>query len=101
MKMTHATMLALAVGVLAACAPLEQRPIGGASTPRYDATFGDAVRQARAAQTINPHAGQNADPVSGIDAQSARSSLERYRDSFKAPPPTFEILGIGGSTSAR
>ena len=98
MNIITSALVAAAVGVLGACAQMQPPPVGGPSTPRYDSTFGDAVRQARAAQTINPGAGKSADPAAGIDAQSARSALERYHDSFKSPPSTFEIIGIGGST---
>ena len=70
------------------------------ATPKYDAAFGESVRQATAMQTINPSAGANADPVTGIDARSGRSAMERYHESFKTPPKTFEV-GIGGSGSSQ
>lgn len=69
-----------------------------AATPNYDAKFGEAVRQSRALQTVNPSAGANTDPVAGIDARAARSSVERYQDSYRAPPQTFDVMGIGGSS---
>ena len=37
-----------------------------ASTPAYDAHFGDAVRTVRAMQTLNPNASMNTDPVTGV-----------------------------------
>jgi hypothetical protein len=71
---------------------------GCASTaPRADATFGDAVRVNIAAQTLDPAAGKNNDPVAGIDGQAGKLAIDRYRESFKAPPKTFEVINIGGA----
>ena len=84
-KFTCCTVLA----VLAGCA--------ASTTPNYDARFGDAVRQARAAMTIHPRGAANPDPVAGLDGQAARAALERYQDSFKAPPPVINVINIGGS----
>lgn len=69
---------------------------GCTTTPNYDARFGDAVREARSAMTINPLAGANPDPATGMDGQAAREALTRYRDSFKAPPPIVNVINIGG-----
>lgn len=71
------------------------------ATPRYDSQFGEAVRAARLAQTINPNAGRNTDPVSGIDAQSADSAIDRYHESFRAPPPPPSTIVIGAPGLAR
>jgi hypothetical protein len=76
--------------LLAACASV---------TPNYDAKFGDTVRTARKSQTLNPNTPTNPDPVLGLDAKAAVNSLERYEDSFKTPPKTFEVINIGGSLS--
>lgn len=76
--------------ILSGCAGLKAINEPEPSTAR----FGDAVRMARIKQTLNPDASKNLDPVTGIDARAARSSSERYHDSFKAPPPTFEILNV-------
>jgi hypothetical protein len=69
---------------------------GCSTTLDYDARFGDAVRQARLAQTINPGAGNNPDQVTGIDAQAALEAQKRYHDSFKEPPPVVNVINIGG-----
>jgi hypothetical protein len=87
-------MLALAAA-LSGCAA-SNMPI----TPRLDAAFGESVRQAQAMQTINPAGSKNADPVTGIDGESGRAALDRYQESFRAPPKTFEVLNIGGSSSS-
>lgn len=79
--------LTLLLGLMAGCASV---------TPNYDAKFGTAVRAALQAQTLNPTAAVNDDSVLGLDGKAAVNALERYQDSFKAPPKTFEILNIGG-----
>jgi hypothetical protein len=66
-------------------------------TPVLDERFGDAVRAARATQTINPDASRNADPVVGLDGLAAHESIERYKDATKAPPPVTNVINIGGS----
>ncbi|MFB9240775.1 hypothetical protein IV454_10825 [Massilia antarctica] len=69
---------------------------GCASAPRYDARFGNAVRQARSAMTINPRAGAMSEPAAGIDGQAAHDAMLRYQDSFKAPPPVITVINAGG-----
>lgn len=64
-------------------------------TPNYDAQFGDAVRAARLAQTLNPTAGSQA-PVMGLEGTTAHQALTRYEDSFKKPPSVVNVINIGG-----
>lgn len=82
---------------LAACALLSAC---ASTTPNVDQRFGDAVRAARALQTINPDASLNPDPVGGIDAKASKESLDRYHDSFKSPPQSFNVINIGGGLSS-
>lgn len=84
--------LALLASLLTACASI---------TPNYDAKFGDAVRSARQAQTLNPGAKADTDPVMGLDAQAAVKAQERYQESFKTPPKTFDVINIGGALSGQ
>ena len=79
----------LLTGMLAGCAI--------PATPAYDAKFGESVRQARALHTLNPDAGKNTDPVTGIDGQSGKNAVDRYQESFRAPPRSFEVFDIGGT----
>lgn len=88
MKTHLLTLLVLAPVWLAGCA---------STTPEYDKRFGDAVRLARQQMTINPEAGNRADPVAGLDGPSAREAVQRYQDSFKAPPPVNNVINIGGA----
>ena len=95
--MSNALFSARFAGALtaAACAALLSACVS--TTPVLDASFGKAVRQARAAQTLNPNASANRDPVLGIDGKAGAAAQERYQESFQAPPKTFEIFNIGGS----
>lgn len=73
---------------------------GCTTTPHLDSRFGHAVNAAKAQQTLYPEASKNTDPVAGIDGTSAKESIDRYHDTFKAPPPTFNVINIntgGGS----
>jgi uncharacterized lipoprotein len=70
---------------------------GCSTTPRYDRHFGDAVRQARQAMTIDPAASANRDPAAGLDGQAAHEAIGRYHDSQKAPPPVTNVINIGAS----
>ena len=63
--------------------------------------MGQAVRAAQAAQTINPDASNNPDPVSGIDGASAKTAADTYQKSFQAPPPTFTVINVGGGAGTR
>ncbi|MDO8769805.1 MAG: hypothetical protein Q7K57_14085 [Burkholderiaceae bacterium] len=71
------------------------------TTPELDAKFGDAVRAAREAQTLNPNASANKDPVLGLDGNAAVNAIDRYQDSFKSPPKTFEVINIGGTLTGQ
>ena len=80
---TMTLMLAVAALNLQGC---------GSKTPYLDSRFGQAVNAAKAQQTLNPQASLNPTPVSGLDGTAATESIGRYYDSFRAPPPTFEIF---------
>ncbi|MCM5572084.1 hypothetical protein M6I34_16325 [Burkholderiaceae bacterium FT117] len=71
------------------------------ATPSYDAKFGESVRQAQALQTLNPDAGKNADPVTGIDGEAGKAAIDRYQESFRTPPKTIEVFNIGGGLSGQ
>ena len=80
-------LLLLAPALLAGCAI--------SPTPNYDARFGDAVRQARQAQILNPQ--PSAKGVQGMDGMAAKAASDRYINSFKSPPPPVNVINIGGS----
>lgn len=88
MKHPATAFLPLLLTVLAGCASV---------TPNYDAKFGDAVREAKLKMTINPDAGKNPDPVSGMDGKSAREAIANYQLTYRSPPPAVNVINIGGS----
>ncbi len=65
-------------------------------TPRYDSQFGHSLRQASAAQTINPTAGTVPDLAAGIDGKAARETMLLYQGSYRSPPPVVNVINIGG-----
>jgi hypothetical protein len=86
-KKTQLIIGALGMLTLCACA---------STTPQADGRFGHAVNQAKLQQTLNPGPASTTIP-SGMGGTPARESIERYHDTFKAPPPTFEVIfGSGG-----
>lgn len=80
--------------------PLLLTVLGGCSsvTPNYDAKFGDAVREAKLKMTMNRDAGNNPDQAIGMDGKSAREAMILYQETYKTPPPTVNVINIGGST---
>jgi hypothetical protein len=81
------------LGLLCACA----QP--GTLAPAPDTAFGQAVRAARQAQTINAGPPVPTDPTQGLDGKAAVNLIERYQDAFKSPPKTFEVLNRGAADS--
>ena len=75
-----------ATALLAGCAT--------SSTPNYDTRFGDAVREARRLQVLNP--APSTASVSGMDGTAAAQATTRYVDSFKKPEPVVNVINIGG-----
>lgn len=80
----HATVPLLLLTLLGGCA----------QTPRLDREFGDAVKAARLAQTINPLPPATT-AVNGIDGEAAKSAYDAYQKSFKAPQPQAGALSVG------
>ena len=80
----------VAMGLTAGCVSIH---------PEVDQRYGEAVTTTTRAQTINPQGTRNPDVVSGIDGRAAKETMDRYVESFKAPPPTMNVINIGGSLS--
>ena len=88
--------LLLCIGlVLSGCGATSGfKPMFVGETPLLDSKFGDAVRAARASQTLDTQAGaKNAGKQPNMDAESAVNSVHTLRETYKTPPPTFTILG--------
>lgn len=90
MKINEAILAGLATSLLAACTPL---------TPNLDRSFGDAVNQAKAQQTLNPDASRNTEPVSGMSGKESGLVMDAYHESLKAPQPPATVINIGGGLS--
>jgi hypothetical protein len=69
--------------------------------PNVDQRYGDAVREASRAQIINPEGVRSPGVVPGIDGMAAKETMDRYVNSFKEPPPTINVINIGGSLSGQ
>jgi hypothetical protein len=87
MKLTRLLVCTLALFLIAGCV---------SQSPHFDGQVGLAVNTAKARQTLNPEASRNADPVAGIGGTEADFAIDEYHNSFKAPPPTFQVINIGG-----
>lgn len=70
---------------------------GCSLSPHYDRQFGSSVQQALAQQTLNPQAGSNRSPVSGMDGKAAESVYENYQKSFRTPEAHTSSLGSFGT----
>lgn len=68
--------------------------------PVLDSQFGSAVLAARAQQTINPDAASKVTPPPVLDGSAANHVVDRYHDSFKAPPAPVNVftIGVGGGS---
>jgi hypothetical protein len=79
------------------CAPLM---LGACASSLWtpDATFGEAVRQAKHTQVLDPAAPASAPAVSGTDAVIAKSAVDRYQKSFEVLPLPVNVLNIGVGT---
>lgn len=86
--------LAAACALLTACV---------ATTPGWDARFGDATGMAKARQTADPNAtARNAGrDVAGVDGRAAKHAYDAYLKSFEQPERVGNVFAIGltgGST---
>ncbi len=66
--------------------------------PDYGAAYGLAVHN----QILNPEAGANLQPVSGLDGQGATKVMDKYRKSFEKPEPPPSLVPsivVSGVTS--
>jgi type IV pilus biogenesis protein CpaD/CtpE len=70
---------------------------GCSSAPRFNDSFGLALRANLAAQVIDPAASANANPAIGVDGAAARAAHERYVHSFKETDQSAKQPMIGGS----
>lgn len=70
-----------------------------ATSPHWDAQFGEAARTLAAQQMISPEASLNPSAVSGMDGKAAQGAMSEYAKSFTQPQPQTGVftIGVGGS----
>ncbi len=73
-----------------------------ATTPHWDAHFGEAVTTTAYQQRRDPNASvANADrPVDGLEGRTARETMDRYYRSFSEPPQPYSVFTIGVGTGS-
>lgn len=65
-------------------------------SPQAEERFGNSVRGATAAQTVNPQASLAKPSVSGMDGQAAKAAVDHYQRAYAAPAkPSQNVLGLG------
>ena len=69
--------------------------------PEVDNRAGEAVTAARQMQTLNPGGIRPPADGPGIDGRAAKEGMDRYVESFRAPPPTTNVINIGGSLTGQ
>ena len=72
----------------------------GCGATQLDKNWGKSFESAKSNQILNPEAGQNLDPVVGLDGQAAEGGLGKYRKGFspKKGKQTYNLnLGSIGS----
>lgn len=73
--------------------------LGGcaATSPQWEANFGNSVRATVASQVADPAAVRNAEPVTGLDGRAAQAVQIQYEKSFSKPSaaPAAMISGSG------
>ncbi len=55
----------------------------GCEATLLDKNWGKSFESAKSDQILNPEAGQNLNPVVGLDGQAAERTLETYRKGFE------------------
>ena len=98
MKHHHASVALLSISLVST---IQLVGCVNQTTPALDSTFGNSVRATRQAQTLNQGPPELTDPTRGLDAKAAVNLIERYQDSYKSPPKTFEVLNLGGAVSGQ
>lgn len=68
-------------------------------TPVLDEHFGEAVKAARAQQTLNPDASTTNEAVYGVDGKAADAAIDQYHKSFTEKPASTNVFNIGVGSS--
>jgi hypothetical protein len=79
------------VGALTGCAQ---------TSPQWESTFGDASRQLRAGQVIDPAAPNRQAQLTGVDGKAAAGAMKAYAESYgyavkEAKQPALSVSTTG------
>ena len=74
-------MLFVVVGVMS----LVGATMIGCAPTQLGENWGTAYQAARQNQTLNPDAGENLDPVTGMEGLAAATAMEAYRKTYEKP----------------
>ena len=93
-------MLLLAFSFLSiGCAGLNQEKVTLSPPSRLEMDYGTSFNLMKFNQIANPEAEKDLEPVTGLDGQAAKATLDRYRKDFEKPAeaPAY-TLSIGTET---
>ncbi len=70
------------------------------TSPQWESSFGDASRQLRASQVIDPSAPSRQAQITGVDGKAAAGAMKAYAESYgyavkEAKQPTLSISTTG------
>jgi hypothetical protein len=93
-------MLLLAFSLLSVgCAGPNQEKVTLNPPSRLEMDYGTSFNLMKFNQIANPEAEKNLEPVTGLDGQAAKATLDKYRKDFEKPAaaPAY-TLSIGTET---
>lgn len=87
--------------ILLIVAALASSLAGCSTAPEWERNFGDAARQVRAAQTIDPNAPSRNTALAATDGKAAAGAMTKYAESHgyavkEAKQPVLAISTTGG-----
>jgi len=97
MKKQCILMLLLSFSLLSiGCAGLDQEKVTLDPPTRLEMDYGTSFNLMKFNQIANPEAEKNLEPVTGLDGQASKASLDKYRKDFEKPAeaPAY-TLSIG------
>ena len=81
------------------CAGLEEKKVTLDPPTRLEMDYGTSFNLMKFNQIANPEAEKNLEPVTGLDGQAAKATIDKYRKDFEKPAeaPAY-TLSIGTET---
>lgn len=74
--------IAFTIFIISACA----------GPTRVEKNYGKSVKQALLNQILDPEAGKNLEPVTGMDGRASQTTIEKYRRTFEPSREVPEFL---------